>query len=222
MKILWVLPCLVVCACMQSGTSEAVYQTQQVYEYENPYAQQQYAPAQEANPYAMQPPAYEDTNFVINQKEQELLQKEKDLLHAQQELYDREKKLASREAEFINRSKALDYKEQSIQSGRAYAPTYQPRPAYAPAREFIPSEPTQGRDVMIEDTLVYSSVSQPIDFEAGQPNFIIMQHPIQRDLVRCPATDDVCLQAYERLGYVRSANLSRFTTQDEINAVKRW
>ena len=221
MKLLWVLPCLAVCACMQGGTSDAVAQTQPGYGYEGAYAQSQYVPQQNANPYAMEPPAYEDSNFVMNQKEQELLQKERDLLRAQQELYDREKKLASREAEFITRSKALDYKEQNIQTGRAYAPTYQPRPAYAPAREFVPSAPMSG-DVMIEDTLVYSSVSQPTGFEHAAPTFVIMQHPIQRDLVRCPAADDVCLQSYERLGYVRSANLSRMTVQEDVNAAKRW
>ena len=214
MKFLWVLPCLAVCACVQSGATEA--QAQDAYYGNNAYAEQQYA----ANPYAMKPAAYEDENFAWNQKEQELFQKEKDLLHAQQELYEREKKLASREAEFINRSKALDYKEQSISAGRSYAPTYQPRPAYAPVREFVPA--VRGNDVMIEDTVVYTSVSQPTEMEPAQPGFVIMQHPIQRDLVRCPATDDVCVQSYERLGYVRSANLSRFTTQDEANASGQW
>lgn len=234
MKLLWILPCLAVCACVQGGASDA--QAQDTYgNFEGGYAQAQYAaqPAQQvANPYAMEPPAYENGNFVISQKEQELFQKERDLLRAQQELYEREKKLASREAEFINRSKALDYKEQTIQSGRSYAPMYQPRPAYQPAPVYQPTmpvyqpapayQPTRGGDVMIEDTVVYSSVSQPAGFEPTQPGYIIMQHPIQRDLVRCPASDDVCMQSYERLGYVRSANLSRYTTQDETNTSGQW
>ena len=229
MKLLWVLPCLAVCACVQSGASDA--QAQDAYYGNNydAYADQQYVatsyaqPAAQqtaANPYAMKPAAYEDNNFIINQKEQELLQKESDLLHAQQELYEREKKLASREAEFINRSKALDYKEQNINAGRAYAPTYQARPAYAPAREVTSS--VRGNDVMIEDTVVYTSVSQPSVMEPAQPGFIILQHPIQRDLVRCPASDDVCVQSYERLGYIRSANLSRFAAQDESNTSGQW
>ena len=281
MKLLWILPCLAVCACVQNGASEA--QAQGAYGgYNAGYAEPQPVMTQQvANPYVMQPPAYENGNFVIAQKEQELFQKEKDLLHAQQELYEREKKLASREAEFINRSKALDYKEQNIQSGRSYAPTYQqpayapayapapvptpapapapvaepvpayvPAPAYAPAAPVAPAaaatpaytapapaptcpfakaaqayanaQPVRGNDVMIEDTLVYSSVSQPSAFEPVQPGFIILQHPIQRDLTRCPASDDVCVQSYERLGYVRSANLSRYTTQDEVTPSGQW
>ena len=76
MKFLWVLPCLAVCACVQSGATEA--QAQDAYYGNNAYAEQQYA----ASPYAMKPAAYEDENFALNQKEQELFQKEKDLLHA--------------------------------------------------------------------------------------------------------------------------------------------
>ena len=75
---------------------------------------------------------------------------------------------------------------------------------------------------MIEDTVVYSSVSEPSGFEPAQPGYAIMQHPVQRDLVRCPVSDDVCLQSYERLGYVRSANLSQYATQDDANAYGQW
>ncbi len=51
MKLLWVLPCLAVCACVQSGTSKA--QAQDAYYGNNydTYAEQQYAAA----PYAQQP-----------------------------------------------------------------------------------------------------------------------------------------------------------------------
>ena len=271
MKLVWALPCVVACTCI-AGASFAQNANQNVYygAEDLQYVQTLPAPMQQApapvlqpapvavqpiaasNPYAMLPPAYEDGNFVMTQKEQELFQKERDLLRAQQELYEREKKLASREAEFINRSKALDYKERSIQEGRSYAPVYPQRPAYAPTREFVPTayndagfgdfaypnapvmkkpcpkkapyaDPMYGNsDVMIEDTMEYSSVSQPTEAVPSVPEFVIMQHPIQRDLVRCPSSDDVCLQSYERLGYVRSVNLSRYAAQDEVNTSAQW
>ncbi len=266
MKLLWILPCLAICACAGKNNAEAYYDSaaQQPVVQQAPAAYAAPQSGTNANPYALQPAAYEDNNFALNQKENELFQKEKNLLSAQQELYEREKKLATREADFINRSKALDYKEQSIQEGRLYAPVSsgaapqqpammqpaaqpymapvyqpQPQPQPQPQRPYYGTEPqavnspsalpvgqynpysapvAQEDEIFMEDTTVYNSVSEPVGaFEAAQTGFIIMQHPIQRDLVRCPASDDVCLQSYERLGYVRSANLSRFTAQDELN-----
>lgn len=266
----------------------------------------QNAPQQSSNPYAMQPPVYENTsNYAWQQKENELMLKERNLIAGQQELYDRERKLADREAAFITRSKALDYKEQNIMAGKAYAPiipmgatpvamapidatqpvyTTQALPAYpvmpaqaqtqsaqpaasvaapapmpapAPTVQILPvvalpsiaqqapqapapvpvarvdyfSETTQEIEPAFmpvdkkpcnkakEAQNRYDSMVKPVYMqEEENSTFIILQHPIQRDLVRCPASDDVCLESYERLGYVRSNNLSRFTEQDRLPA----
>lgn len=266
----------------------------------------QNAPQQSSNPYAMQPPVYENTsNYAWQQKENELMLKERNLIAGQQELYDRERKLADREAAFITRSKALDYKEQNIMAGKAYAPiipmgatpvamapidatqpvyTTQALPAYpvmpaqaqtqsaqtaspvaapapmpapAPTVQILPvvalpsiaqqapqapapvpvarvdyfSETTQELEPAFmpvdkkpcnkakEAQNRYDSMVKPVYMqEEENSTFIILQHPIQRDLVRCPASDDVCLESYERLGYVRSNNLSRFTEQDRLPA----
>mgnify|MGYP004641710191 CR=1 FL=1 len=303
MKILWVIPCLALCACMNNNKSaddsyvmDSYQETQyQSATYQDPYQQNggyqdagyQNAPAYEApvasvpatstqttnaNPYAMDPPVYEqETNLALTQKEQELFQKEKNLLDGQQELYEREKKLADREAAFISRSKALDYKEQNIMAGRSYAPTapveyampaapvavptpvparvyyadptpvpvpvVAPTPVAAPATAPMPATmpvatptpayaPVAARPLtnsietdftVSEEVIDFNAASTPAKYEADKSGFIIMQHPIQRDLIRCPVTDDVCLESYERLGYVRSSNLSRFTAQDELN-----
>ena len=225
MKFLWMIPCLVLCACVNSRepANNAYYQ-------ETAYALApvEVASAVSANPYALEPPAYEQNeNQALKQKEDELFQKEKFLLESQQELYEREKKLASREAEFINRSKALDYKEQSIVNGHSYAPMVPPVPVYhsasvqqpviAPVVQPVAARPLPPEPVAVEESIVFNAVSEPASYEVADAGFIIMQHPIQRDLVRCPVSDDVCLQSYERLGYVRSNNLSRFTVQDELN-----
>lgn len=266
----------------------------------------QNASQQSSNPYAMQPPVYENTsNYAWQQKENELMLKERNLIAGQQELYDRERKLADREAAFITRSKALDYKEQNIMAGKAYAPiipmgatpvamapidatqpvyTTQALPAYpvmpaqaqtqsaqpaasvaapapmpapAPTVQILPvvalpsiaqqapqapapvpvarvdyfSETTQEIEPAFmpvdkkpcnkakEAQNRYDSMVKPVYMqEEENSTFIILQHPIQRDLVRCPASDDVCLESYERLGYVRSNNLSRFTEQDRLPA----
>lgn len=260
----------------------------------------QNASQQSSNPYAMQPPVYENTsNYAWQQKENELMLKERNLIAGQQELYDRERKLADREAAFITRSKALDYKEQNIMAGKAYAPiipmgatpvamapidgtqpvyTTQALPAYpvmpAPAQaqsaqpvapvatpaptptvQILPvvalpsiaqqtsqapvpvarvdyfSETTQEIEPAFmpvdkkpcnkakEAQNRYDSMVKPVYMQEEESStFIILQHPIQRDLVRCPASDDVCLESYERLGYIRSNNLSRFTEQDRLPA----
>ncbi len=279
MKILWVIPCLALCACMANNRDDSAYQASYQGGAYPANAAVATTPAYEvapaapqvvkvANPYAMEPPAYEQSqNLVLNQKEQELFQKEKNLLDSQQELYEREKKLADREAAFINRSKALDYKEKNIMEGRSYAPTSvpateyvvpagqnrvfygQPQPAPMPAPapvapvpppapvmhpvvQSVAPQPVPAYEVPVapapqpmpeaefaltEEVIDFNASSEPAPYEPTQAGFIIMQHPIQRDLVRCPVTDDVCLQSYERLGYVRSANLSRFTAQDELN-----
>ena len=228
MKFLLVLTCLALCACVNSSPAEAEYH-QNAYSSET-YVQTAGAPAAyadsyaqapvevsapvSANPYALKAPAYE-------QKEEELFQKERFLLESQQELYEREKKLAEREAAFINRSKALDYKEQSINQGRYYAPVsapvyYAPMPAPAPVPVPVAPRPVTVQSTYVEETIKYNSASQPAGYEAVDAGYIIMQHPVQRDLVRCPVTDDVCLQSYERLGYVRSNNLSGYAVQEEV------
>lgn len=229
MKFVWIIPCLALCACMNNRQPAT----------DTYYQNQAYVPAQTVtetaivvNPYALEPPAYElEENQALKQKEEELFQKEKFLLESQQELYEREKKLASREAEFINRSKALDYKEQNIVQGRSYAPVAvpapQPVPVYytAPVVQPIAVPPAPVQTVAVEETITFASVSEPASYEPTDTGYIIMQHPIQRDLVRCPVTDDVCLQSYERLGYVRSNNLSRFATQEDAkpaNTVGQW
>ena len=229
MKFVWIVPCLALCACVNNGRMP-----------DDAY-NQAYAPAPvvtEAaivtNPYALEPAAYEiNENIALKQKEDELFQKEKFLLESQQELYEREKKLASREAEFINRSKALDYKEQNIVQGRSYAPMTtpvpQPVPAMAPTPVYYiapavhpvtpvaPIPPAPAETIIEEETVVFNAVSEPAYYEPTDVGYIIMQHPIQRDLVRCPVTDDVCLQSYERLGYIRSNNLSGFASQENVD-----
>ena len=265
MKFLGIFACLLLCACNNNGRHDDAYRgyedsyqpqtyaapvaiQQPVYAEPAPVAQPVYSEpvvAQQANPYALEPPAYEQSfNLALTQKEEELFQKEKNLMDAQQELYEREKKLADREAAFIDRSKALDYKEKSILSGRSYAPTSvngygrapapapiaQPAPAPVPAKVYRvePPAPYASRQPQPyfqgasdcgeeENVLDLNNYSEPADYQPIQGGYIILQHPIQRDLVRCPVTDDVCMEAYERLGYVRAENLSRFTAQDELN-----
>lgn len=226
MKFVWIIPCLALCACMNNRqpADDISYQNQVAYV--PPAVMTETTVV--ANPYALEPPAYEQNeNQALKQKEEELFQKEKFLLESQQELYEREKKLASREAEFINRSKALDYKEQSIVQGLSYAPMMapapqpMPQPVYyvTPVVQQMPPmpQPVPAQTTVVEETVTFASVSEPATYEQTEAGYIIMQHPIQRDLVRCPVTDDVCLQSYERLGYVRSNNLSRFATQEETN-----
>ena len=226
MKFVWIIPCLALCACMNNRQpAEEVY-----YQHHVALTPVATETAVIANPYALEPPAYEQNeNQALKQKEDELFQKEKFLLESQQELYEREKKLASREAEFINRSKALDYKEQNIVQGRSYAPiaTPAPQPIPAPVPVFYvapapqPVLPPPPVPVTVtEEVVTYAAVSEPATYEVADAGYIIMQHPIQRDLIRCPVMDDVCLQSYERLGYVRSNNLSQFATQDEANTVE--
>ena len=265
MKFLGIFACLLLCACINEGRRDGAYRGyEDSYQPQTAYAapvvvqQPVYAEpapaqpaysepvvAQQANPYALEPPAYEQTfNLALTQKEEELFQKEKNLMDAQQELYEREKKLADREAAFIDRSKALDYKEKSILSGRSYAPTSvdgygralppapvaQPAPAPVPAKVYRvePPAPYASRRQQMqqpyfqenceeEQVLDLNNYSEPAEYEPVHGGYIILQHPIQRDLVRCPVTDDVCMEAYERLGYVRAENLSRFTAQDELN-----
>ena len=170
--------------------------------------------------------------------------------------------MADREAAFINRSKALDYKDRSIEQGRYYAPTYvdlgyapapAPAPAPVPAQAPVMAPAPAPMPVVVqqapgpaqvyrvdppeqyitqsypqtmqygcddenqEDVVDPSNYSKPVQNNQVQSGYIILQHPIQRDLVRCPVTDDVCLESYERLGYVRAENLSRFTAQDELD-----
>ena len=278
-KFLWIFPCVVLCACMNNNQRDDAYRgyeepyqqpsynqpavSQPVIQqpvYAEPVQQPVYAEPQETavNPYALEPPAYEqNVNVALTQKEEELFHKEKNLMDAQQELYEREKKLADREAAFINRSKALDYKEKNIENGRYYAPVvvdfqrptapapvpaFAPTPASAPTPAFAPAPaPVPAQVYRVEPPTSYITQSYPQSMQYGyeeedddivvdlndcsesfpkarpQSGYIILQHPIQRDLVRGPVKDDVCLESYERLGYVRAENLSRFTAQDELN-----
>ncbi len=224
MKRFLVLTCLTLGACTAYNQNPAPAYTDY--------------PAQPVPSYGMQPPAYEQSNWSIQQKEQEIFAKEKALLSAQDDLYRREKMLADKEAEFVTKSKALSYKEEMLN-----------RPAYQMSQSRPPIVQSQGRreivttyqpTVIMDEPTAYATntvtpqpqyqpvvtntevrpayASEPQDFTPSTNGFIIMQHPVQRDLVRCPVTDDVCLASYERLGYVRAQNLSRFTAQDEIAA----
>lgn len=235
MKRYLFLSCLALCGCMATtGTSAQNYQqpapmaapccaeSQLMVDYgyapqgyqQAPQMQQQ-APQMQANPYALKPPAYEDSSIAMQRKEQEIFQKEKALLNAQQELYEREKTLANREADFYNRSKALSYKEQLMQE-KAYQgrSSYMDEPMGYATNAYRP-KPAAPQPVPMGQANP-SYYSEPAEYTTEVNAMIIMQHPIQRDLVRCPATDDVCLLTYERLGYVRSNNLSRFTAEEEV------
>lgn len=248
MKRFLVLTCLALGAC-------APY-NQNSYD-QNPY---QNPPAgyvaQPAPSYELQPPAYEQSNWSIQQKEQEIFAKEKALLSAQDDLYRREKMLADKEAEFVTKSKALSYKEEMMnrpapqqmnrphppvvrsQSRREIVTTYQPtvimEEPTAYSTNVVTPQPQYQTTTTQEVRPAYAS--QPQEFTPSADGFIIMQHPVQRDLVRCPVTDDVCLASYERLGYVRAKNLSRFTAEEDCtletsypagqwrdnNVVPRW
>ena len=235
MKRFLVLTCLALGACAPYNQNP----------YQNPPAG--YV-AQPAPSYDLQPPAYEQSNWSIQQKEQEIFAKEKALLSAQDDLYRREKMLADKEAEFVTKSKALSYKEEMMnqphppvvrtQARREIVTTYQPT--------VIMDEPTAYSTNVVMPQPQYQTTttqevrpayaSQPQEFTPSADGFIIMQHPVQRDLVRCPVTDDVCLASYERLGYVRAKNLSRFTAEEDCtletsypagqwrdnNVVPRW
>ena len=229
MKRFLLVSCLTLCGCMMQPSTQQTpyYGTQPMYDYNQPQTVPQYAtpvvdtaPAQ--NPYAFEPPAYEDNSIALQRKEQEVFEKEKALLSAQQELYEREKTLANREADFYNRSKALSYKEKTLNdqamNGRL---SYMDEPRAYATNIYLPPVPVvqpgfTGSAPIPMGSPDPSSYSTPADYTVQGASFIIMQHPIQRDLVRCPATDDVCLSSYERLGYVRSNNLSRFTAEDEV------
>lgn len=45
---------------------------------------------------------------------------------------------------------------------------------------------------------------------------IVLQHPENRDLVKCSASDSACLQQYEQQGYVRLRNAPRFASFKEL------
>ena len=179
------------------------------------------APAVRENPYALNKvPAYDDSKFVYEEKERQLFRMESDLLNAQQELYDRERQLANREAEFLSKSKSLyqkekmlDEREENLSAAvlekreRFFAPQPRPMVISAPALRPLPEK----------KTTPYRYQSQPAGgmTEYGTSSVIIMEHPIQRDLVRCAVTDDTCLHSYERLGYVPSDTLSGYSTPDD-------
>ncbi len=183
--------------------------------------------------YALQPPAYEQSAWSIQQKEQEIFAKEKALLSAQDDLYRREKMLADREADFITKSKALSYKEEMInrsgsQPNSSYSAIPQPPLGTIPTYQTtliteeigtysteVPPSTSQKQPSYVPQKVPSAYSSQPQGVMQSNDGFIIMQHPIQRDLVRCPVTDDVCLSSYERLGYIQSKNLSRFTAEDD-------
>ena len=224
MKRFLFLTCFVLSACAPYNQNQYT---------QNPYNQAtpaNYAPAVPS--YELQPPAYSQENWSIQQKEQEIFAKEKALLSAQDDLYKREKILADKEAEFVTKSKALSYREEMMSRPVPPKPRHA-APGPRPRKEIITTyHPT----VVMDEPTAYSTnvaapqpeyqatvttevrplyASQPEEFEVQEASFIIMQHPVQRDLVRCPVTDDVCLSSYERLGYVRAKNLSRFTAEDD-------
>ncbi len=233
MKRFLLVSCLTLCGCvMQPAAQQTPYGAQPVYDYNNPqmtynaaYPAPQYAApvvvdTTVQNPYAFEPPAYEDNTIALQRKEKEVFEKEKALLSAQQELYDREKTLANREADFYNRSKALSYKEQTLKDQVMGArPSYMDEPRAYATNIYLPPAPTPYAAPVAGSVPMGqpnpASYSTPADYTVQTASFVIMQHPIQRDLVRCPVTDDVCLTSYERLGYVRSNNLSRFTAEEE-------
>jgi len=191
------------------------------------------------NPYALKKgPAYDDSRFVYDEKEKQLFRMESDLLNAQQELYDRERQLANREAEFLAKSKSLYQKEKMLEERAQSLSTA------APAR-YVP-EPRLEEPRFVEQRqrpiLTSAPASYPAPTVAPEPpckkskrghrsqpatgtvtkinsSVIIMEHPIQRDLVRCSVSDDTCLRSYERLGYVRSP-VSNYSTPDDVAAVE--
>lgn len=200
-----------------------------VYMYQQPQPQQEVvveptpvAPAVRENPYALkQAPAYDDSKYVYEEKEKQLFRMESDLLNAQQELYDRERQLANREAEFLAKSKSLYQKEkmleeraQSISSAAPvrYVPEPKPilvSPSY-PEPAPVPMPPKGAKRHHSRPAGTVTKINSSV---------IIMEHPIQRDLVRCSASDDTCLRSYERLGYVRSP-VSNYSTPDDVAAVE--
>ena len=184
------------------------------------------APTVRENPYALKKgPAYDDSKFVYEEKEKQLFRMESDLLNAQQELYDRERQLANREAEFLSKSKSLYQKEKMLNEREESLSRAVPAPA-APEKNYEPQP--RPRPMVISAPVLrplpekkvnpYRNQSRPADiatdYNTSSP-VIILEHPIQRDLVRCAVTDDTCLHSYERLGYIRSDELSDYSTPDE-------
>lgn len=181
------------------------------------------APVVHENPYALKKaPAYDDSRFVYDEKEKQLFRMESDLMNAQQELYDRERQLANREAEFLAKSKSLYQKEKMLEE-RAQSIS-----VAAPVR-YVP----ESRPVLVSPP-AYPEAPVPMPPKGAERRYhsrpagtvtkinssvIIMEHPIQRDLVRCSASDDTCLRSYERLGYVRSP-VSNYSTPDDVAAVE--
>lgn len=212
MKKWFILSCFVVCAC-------------------TPYYVPSYAPAYAPQPtlpapafaYPLQPPVYESHLPALEAKTTEVLAKEKALLTAQNELYKREKMLANREADFINRARALDYQEQKV----AAAPS--PVAANSALNEDMR---VRQKVVVVQDPVVVKKYTQPeLTYVQQAPQNlpapaaatvlydnqeVVLQHPIQRDLVRCEASDVACLQIYERFGYEQSPDLSQLSQTDEL------
>ena len=100
---------------------------------------------------------------------------------------------------------------------QAPADVYRVEPPAQYITQSYPQTMQYGCDDENQEIVDLNNYSEPAQNNRVQSGYIILQHPIQRDLVRCPVTDDVCLESYERLGYVRAENLSRFTAQDELN-----
>ena len=208
---------LMLTACIQRPVEPTVVYAQPQAPAEQP------APEVRKNPYALDKiPAYDDSKFVYEEKEKQLFRMESDLLNAQQELYDRERQLANREAEFLSKSKALYQKEKMLDERAESLSQAVPERPFMPERfehkrPMVVSKPSL-RPIAEKNVAHYRYQSQPAgemtEYKTSS-SIVILEHPIQRDLVRCAITDDTCLRSYERLGYIRSNNLSDYSTPDE-------
>lgn len=108
---------------------------------------------------------------------------------------------------------------------------YQPDQIPAEVSSYQLPENTNDLTVSSSDTTETVIVSQPISDVSTDTEFIasdsliplsdplmtvVLQHPQNRDLVKCGATDTTCLQQYEQQGYVRLRNAPRFAGFKEL------
>ncbi len=155
---------------------------------------------------------------MLANKEVEFVNKSKALSYKEISIQEQEKNLqqqiSSSQPKIQTQTReVIVYREPTPIQRTNYIPTYAPQEQTVSAQNTPMENVEPLSEQLIQDPWVQAS-SEPEEYTPETAN-IILQHPIQRDLIRCPAVDDVCIQAYERLGYVRSKNLSRFTAEDE-------
>lgn len=82
----------------------------------------------------------------------------------------------------------------------------------------LPAMPMNGQ--MIQTEVVYETPAMPVQqmpvMTETQSSVIILQHPVNRDLVKCSLGDANCLMSYEAQGYVQLRNTPHFAGYNAV------